>query len=241
VSARGGVVSFVEDDVTRNRAGTDGKRLQKDDVLQYGDAIKTGKNSRAEILLYPTCSVHLSHDTEVLYLERAGGGAALKLIKGAAIITTALPLNNETSLSFSNPHANFEIVHPGVYRFNVLPEGDSELLVYDGKITVIRNEIGKAKKAIFRTTGLIVYSSFKNAQDSFDVWSRKRKFVLFRSREPKGWYFSRIETAQYSGMWYLLPDAGEYTFVPGLWDSSSPYGGSYSIKFRTELLPRSNY
>jgi hypothetical protein len=240
VSARVGIVSFVEDDVT-HRAGTDGKRLQKGDVLQYGDGIKTGKNSRAEILLYPTCSVHLSNDTEVLYLEKAGGGVALKLIKGSAIITTALPLNNEKLLSFSSPHAKFEIVHRGVYRFNVLPDGDSELLVYDGKITVVGNEIRKTKKAIFRTTGSVVYSSFKNEQDSFDVWSRKRKSILFRSREQKGWYFSRIEIAQYSGMWYLLPALGEYTFVPGLWDSSSSYGGSYSIKFRTELLPRVNY
>ncbi len=80
ISAIGGVATFVEDGVLVKNEETKWEALTEDATLNYGDHVKSGENSRAEILVYPICALHLAGGSEIVYAEghrwQHGGQAA---------------------------------------------------------------------------------------------------------------------------------------------------------------------
>src|SRR5258706_2840754 len=60
VSAKIGVPSIIEGDVNYKREQADWTRLMTGDELRDGDKVRTGINSRTEILLTPGCYLRLA-------------------------------------------------------------------------------------------------------------------------------------------------------------------------------------
>jgi FecR-like protein len=220
VSAIGGFVSFLEAGVTYKHGEAAWTELTEGVGLETGDRVKTGPDSRAEILVYPNCYLRLAGDTEIVYTLRSDGYAAIELVRGSAIISSRLDGKEHTPVSFVAPQAECEILRKGVYRLNRSASGHTELLVYEGRARIAGREIKDGRKAVFAEGGPAITTMQKKAVDSFDVWSGQR------SPAPS---FSRRVSLR--GMWYFHQTFGAYTFVPGALDAQSPYGGKYSVGF----------
>jgi len=239
VSALTGLVAIAEDASVFREEESEWVPLEQESSLEFGDRVRTGGEGRAEVLPYANCKLHLSGDAELEYLERPDGGTAVRLLKGSAIVTSKLEGHDRALLTLVAHQTRFEILREGTYRLNVLPDGRAELLVYEGKVRVAGAEIKEGKRAVFQEAGSTVSPIGKRSPDGFEVWSRQRAAALSIS---DAWtaYFLRVfrrERAYYGGMWFFDEAAGAYTFVPGVWDFRSPYGGQYSTKFRGSSYP----
>jgi hypothetical protein len=232
ISAIGGVATFVEEGVLVKSEETEWQALTEDAALNYGDKVKTAENSRAEILVYPICALHLGGSTEMVYAEGPDGNTAVKLLKGSAIITYEPGNKDDPLVSFIAPDGRYEILKPGVYRLNILPGPRSEMIVVDGMARVEGREIKVGKKAVFENSGVAIIPIDKKAADAFDIWSRRRP-VPSKRRVDVEYRKARLFEfpAHLSGLWFYDPAVGAHTFVPGMLRVKSPYGGHYSVKF----------
>lgn len=231
VSAMGGLVSFAEDGVSFKSENSEWKALTAGVGLNYGDAVKTGADSRTEIVVYPICYLHLAANTEIIYLSEPDGSAAVKLVRGSAIINYEPDNKSDPVVSFVAPGARYEILTGGVYRLNIGPSGSSEIIVHEGTVSVLGREIKVGKKAVFQNSELTVFPIDKKAVDTFDVWSRKRPVPSKRTNRVSYVRSGSYINSYMSGMWYFHPYVGTHTFVAGWWRIRSPYGGNYSVKF----------
>jgi hypothetical protein len=232
ISAIGGVATFVEEGVLVKSDETKWQALTEDFTLNYGDHVKTGENSRAEILVYPICALHLAGNTEIVYAEGPDGNTAVKLLKGSAIITYEPANKDDPLVSFIAPDGRYEILKAGVYRLNILPGLKSEIIVYDGMARVDGRDIKVGKKAVFGNSEVAIIPIDKKAADAFDIWSRRRPVPSKRRVDLEYRKARQFEFPAYlSGLWFYDPAVGAHTFVPGTWRVKSPYGGHYSVKF----------
>lgn len=235
VSASGGVVGYVETGAIVQ--STDGAwvPLVKDAELNYGDRIKTGGDSRVEIRVYPHCYLMLAEDTEIIYGSASDGVAAIRVLKGSAILTSRIPRSEGTAVSFLAGDSTIQVSEPGFYRLNVQPNRESDFLVYEGKVTVDGTEIKSGQRAILFTPRLIVGYTRRMDLDAFELWSRKRSALLFQRPDSSR---RHVVSPSYStrrvtltGLWYLDGTSRAYTFVPSNKEFSSPYGGRYEVGF----------
>lgn len=234
VSAIGGLVNFSEGGALIARGNGGWETLAEGEGLQYGDKVRTSGEGRIEILLYPTCYLHLSSNAEILYSQRQGGGVAVRLLKGSAVVTSIQEDKGDALVTMQGFGADYEVEKKGVYRLNVTPPDRSEIIVYEGQVSSQGGKIKEGKKSVTEDQETGIASIDKKALDSLDVWSRKRTATLAVSAE---WVRQRIaeiksDRVYNNGMWFFDKWFRTYTFVPGIWDFSSPYGGDYSVKFR---------
>ena len=235
VSAVGGLVNFAEDAEVSVGSAQAWERLGAGVGLEYGGRVRTGADGRVEILLYPNCYLHLSSDTEVVYAVE-GGGTTVEVPRGSVAVTSEFDDQNRAAVTLAAPTARYELVREGGYRLNVSGDGGSELIVFEGRARVAGSgvEAKGGRRVVARGAERVVSPVSREALDSFDVWSRKRAAAI---SAPNGSVRSLLSLFQrertlYGGLWYFDAAAGVYTFVPGVWDFRSPYGGQYSTKFR---------
>ncbi len=235
VSAMGGVVGYAETGAVFQSVEGEWLPLVKGAALTYGDRVKTGPDSRVEIRVYPLCYLLLAENTQIIYGSNNDGAAAIRVLKGSAILVSRILRNEGTTVSFLAGDSAIEISELGFYRLNVQPERESDFLVYEGKAKLDGTEIKPGQRAILFTPRLIIAHTRRMDLDAFELWSRKRSNLLFqrpdssRRQAIAPSYSTRRVTL--TGLWYLDETAGAYTFVPGSKDFSSPYGGRYSIGF----------
>lgn len=239
VSAVEGLVSFAEEGAAFTSGEAGWERLSTGVGLKDGDRVRTGEDSRVEILLFPTCYLHLSSNTEIVYIKRQDGGAEVILRRGFAVVTSPLDAKGPTApVTFVAPQAEYEVMKRGVYRLNVLPGGESEMIVYEGEIKLNAGKIKEGEKVVLGGAKPELLPVDKEALDSFDIWSRNRAAPL---TSPERFVRDviatlRRERAYYSGLWFFDQAAGAYTFVPGRLGFHSPYGGEYTTRFRDQRL-----
>jgi hypothetical protein len=239
VSAVEGLVSFAEPGAAFTSSEEGWKRLSTGVGLKDGDRVRTDEDSRVEILLFPTCYLHLSSNTEIVYIKRQDGGAEVILRRGSAVVTSPLDAKGPTvPVRFVAPQAEYEVMKRGVYRLNVLPGGESEMIVYEGGIKLNAGKIKEGEKLVLGGTKPELLPVDKEAMDSFDIWSRNRAAPLTSPERRVRDVIAalRVERAYYSGLWFFDQAAGSYTFVPGRLGFHSPYGGEYTTRFRDQRL-----
>ena len=237
VSALGGLVGYVENGVVYRSGESEWQPLKQGGELKYGDRVKTGPDSRAEIRVYPACYLTLANDTEIMYGTRTDGAASIKVLRGAAIIASSLTRKKGPVISFVAPEADIEIPEEGFYRLNVKPHRESEIFVYAGTISIGGREIKQDHRVIFQGEEYGIWPIRRMDMDPFELWTRKRSSVLFEpAKRPKQQPIApstrvTAHRVEWSGLWYLDQVTGAYTFVPGSREFSSPYGGRYSVGF----------
>jgi hypothetical protein len=223
VAAFGGYVNFVEPGSFIKSEDSDWTEFSAHAALKYGDRIKTSPDSRAEIAVYPTCSLFIGSDTEVIFGVRPDGDAAVRLLRGSAIIYLYYGEKDKDErpvITFAAPQLEYEIVRDGVYQLSVTPDVP-EMKVYWGRVKVAGREVKEDKKIVFRRSGLEISDLSKKARDSFYVWSQKRA----------SFSYARTHRVELYGMWYFDNAAGSYTLVSGRYNFHSPYGGEYRVGF----------
>jgi hypothetical protein len=228
VSVVSGLVMFAEEGVAVKRGDSEWARPGEGDRLRFGDRVRTDDASRAEIQLYPTLRLYLAGGTEIVYLERPGGGSAVDVARGSAAAVSRVDQSLVTVVARG---AAYEITRAGTYRIDVAPDGGSEMLVHAGRVRFARRDVRGGKKIVFRDAGWTVASIGARDRDGFDVWSGQQATSM-PAPYNSAVALLRRRRAEYGGMWYFDQASGVYTYVPGQWKYRSPYGGEYPVRFR---------
>jgi hypothetical protein len=241
-SAAMGKVSFVEDGVEYQRRGADWAPLPSHSSMKEGDRIRSRAGSRTQLILTPGVFLTISGQSELSFLQIAAGRMRISLARGSAIIdAVAGDALKGFSVALLTAQGDIALSQPGEYRFNVLPEA-TEILVRRGRI-VMGAEVKQGHRMILAGGEGKISGFDRHAEDTFDVWSHRRERDL-GGQSRQSWLEAKrvkLNRASRTGVWYFSAKAGWFTFVPGLWDFKSPYGGSYPVKirFRGQTRPRS--
>jgi len=190
----------------------------------------------------------LDGNTEIVYGTRPDEGAAIKLLKGSAIVISSLTREGRVLTSLATSSAQIEIAEAGVYRLGIRSAREAELLVYEGRATIQGQLMKPNQRASMSGTGLEIGDIRKMDIDPFELWSRKRSQMLLLSLRMAP-MMQRTEKynkhrgamvppstrrVRWSGLWYLVPETDTFTFVPASADRTSPYALKYEFWFRTE-------
>jgi hypothetical protein len=249
ISAKAGGINFVSGNVTVVHEGSTRQHgLTAKDNLETGDIVTTGMGGRVEVLLNPGSYMRVDENSEFQLADASLDNLLVKLIKGSAIVEVTGADGVQQSIAFSTPQVEATIIRGGIYRFNVLPNDTTEILVRKGRVLLDRgtpNEIKGGLKVTIRHGGVEVAKLDKKDQDSLDIWSKERAELLARANRRLqtrplltafndygwnslyGWNWNN-RYLNPVGLWVYTPSTGGHCFLPiGPHRWSSPYGHHY--------------
>ena len=247
ISARAGGVNAVTGGATvRTHGKSEWELLTIKEDLQTGDSVKTGSDGRVEMLLNPGAFLRLGENSEFELVDSSLDNLEIRVLRGTAIVEATGADDSHMQINISTPHTKIAIVRRGLYRLNVVPGDNTELIVRKGRVMLDKTKIGGGNKVVFSSDNFLVaklQKADKKKVDSFDTWSEERSDTVaeanrkMRRREVTAlmasardrWY--TFFPASTSGFWYFSSRYGCYTFVPYYGGWGSPYGSSYSSAF----------
>ena len=221
-----GTANAVDGDVNFRRTGKWDMLIAGDD-LQDSDTIKTGSDGRAEILLNPGSYLRVAENSEVQFYKDPARDLSINVLSGSIIVEASIVDGwQELVATIVTPKGSIEVARGGIYRFNVGANGDSEVLVYKGRMVLAGKLVREGSKASIEDGGAGLIAAFdKRTQDAFDVWSKDRANVLVAANKRLSSQ-ALLRNGRYN-TWYYNPFAMCYTYLP-YYRSRSPYGGGYS-------------
>jgi hypothetical protein len=236
VSAKLGVVNFVEAGVEMSRAAKEWRQLSDKSQLEAGDTLRTSKHSYVELLLLPDMYLRLDKDSEISFEQLSNDAISLKLLRGAAILE-APRFNRKQSpqITLAAPSTSIVVAEKGNYRIDAR-HNSGEIIVRDGK--VVHDE--RSVDGCHVISGKTVTDCDNRTKDNFDFWSEHRgegETFIGRSRLVTASYLAGLRRGRFkdTGFWFQTPGQTDYVFVPFTSPRfRSPYGGHYS----TVLAPR---
>jgi hypothetical protein len=228
VSAKAGAINMVEGEVTFKRGKADWGRLIAGDDLRPGDAVKTGADGRAEVLLTPGCYLRLADNTEFALVDSSADKFVIEVSKGSAIVEASAL---DGPLTVITPKTAFSIIRVGLYRFDVGADGKPQVAVRKGRVVVANTVIKGDKKATIENGSPVVVALDKKAVDGFDTWSKDRaqSLIAANKRLSNRAIKRSLTTGFLTNMWIRDSACGCYTFLPYTGGFSSPYGWDYRV------------
>jgi hypothetical protein len=253
ISAKAGGINLVSGNVTVERKGDERKlTLAASDDLQTGDSVTTGAGGRIEVLLNPGSYMRVDENSSFELTDASLDQLLVKLVRGSAVVEVTGADDVELSIGINTPQADALIIKGGIYRFNVLPNETTEILVRKGRVLFgkgLANKIKGGQKIIIGRDGAVEIAKLnKKEQDTLDIWSKERAETLARANQRLqrrslltafdafswGAWNSWGQSAGYGtlGLWVYSSAARSYCFLPlnpRAW--SSPYGHRYGTGF----------
>lgn len=256
ISARAGGVNYVSGDVTVSGEGrAERQALTTTDNLAVGDTVRTGAGGQVEVLLNPGSYIRVGENSEFALADDSLESLRIKLTKGSAVVEATGFDELRVSIEIVTPQTTASIIRSGIYRFNVTAAGLTEVAVEKGRALVGRERtvVRGGKIARVGGSGLEVAKFDKKMRDSLDLWSRERgkmlaetnrklsvrqvntllasaqwDNILSTQRDGFG-YVNDLNNRGLSvaGIWYFDPGRRCFTFIPGNYGWTSPYGYGY--------------
>ncbi len=252
ISAKAGGVNYIEGKVSVARKDGKSGLLLKDDKLEIGDKILTGADGKVEILLNPGSFVRLGENSSFEFASTDLENVKLKLSGGSAIFEVYA--DNEFKVSIELPKAAVELTKSGVYRVDVLPEGNGKISVWKGKVFVgdEKAEVKSGKSAIISGKQATIAKFDRDNKDAFDTWSqlRAKESAKINQRLQQGNLrntllnsFNRGGWNMYNtfGLWVFDSFSRRWCFLPFGDAWSSPYGYNYGFSMWDCRLPQYIY
>jgi tetratricopeptide (TPR) repeat protein/opacity protein-like surface antigen len=153
--------------------------VRQDERFCLGDAVRTGENSRAAILLHPETVIRLDQHSSLVFSPATSGPAAswLELLKGAAHFISRDP----RSLQIVTPFANAAI-EGTEFLVRVIP-GETRVIVYEGRVRVSNAAgsvgVGSGAAALAQAGSAPVTEAVVRPRDAV-AWTLYYPPVLFR-------------------------------------------------------------
>lgn len=249
ISARAGGVNAVTGRATvRTHGKTEWELLTIQEDLKTGDSVKTDMDGRVEMLLNPGAYLRLGENSEFELANNSLDNLEIRLIRGTAIVEATGADDSQLQINISTPHTKLAIVRRGLYRLNVVPGDNTELIVRKGRVMLNKSQtkITGGNKVVFSGETFLVakmQKADKKKVDDLDTWSKERAETVaqanrkIRQREMSAltagvrdrWF--NTFSASSPGFWYFSSRFGCYTFVPYFMGWGSPYGSHYSRAF----------
>ena len=248
ISARAGGVNAVTGGATvRTHGKTEWELLTIKENLQTGDSVKTGSDGRVEMLLNPGSFLRVGENSEFELTDSSLENLEIRLVSGTAIVEATGADDSHLQINISTPHTKIAIVRRGLYRLNVVPGDNTELIVRKGRVMLDKTKIGGGNKVVFNRDNFLVakmQKADKKKVDSFDTWSeqrsdtvaeanqkmRRREVSAIMARARDRWFNTAFSAAT-PGFWFFSSRYSCYTFIPYYGGWGSPYGSSYSSAF----------
>ena len=247
ISARAGGVNAVSGRATvRMHGKTEWELLTIKEDLGTGDTVKTGTDGRVEMLLNPGSYLRVGENSEFELANDSLDNLEIRLVRGTAIVEATGGDDSQMQINISTPHTKIAIVRRGLYRLNVVPGDNTELIVRKGRVMLDKTKIGGGNKVVFNSDTFLVaklQKTDKQRVDNLDSWSKERSDTVaqankkIRHREMSALMASMRDRWLYSmsasspGFWYFSSRYNCYTFVPYFMGWGSPYGSNYSMAF----------
>jgi hypothetical protein len=249
ISARAGGINAITGRASMRTNGTsEWQQLTIKEDLQTGDVVKTGVDGRVEMLLNPGSYLRVGENTEFELANNSLDNLEVRLIRGTAIVEATGADDTPLLINITTPHAKIAIVRRGLYRLNVVPGDNTELIVRKGRVMhePSHTKIKGGNKVVFSADTFSVaklQSADKKNFDTLEVWSKERAGLMAEAnRKVRGREFSLLMASMNHrwsqsfsaansggfGFWFYNARIGCYSFMPFSYGWGSPYGSSYS-------------
>ena len=248
ISARPGVLNYVEGDVTVNGSKLSAKSTGKT-FLSANETLSTGEG-KAELLLTPGVFLRVGSNSEVRMISPTLTNTAIEVVKGEAMVEAAeLVKENDIQVIVHNARTRLEKI--GLYRFHA--DDPPVAQVIDGKAVVEvgdkKVELGKERQTVLSADLKAEKFKSKDDQDELYAWSRGRdqydsaasysaaKSVNANSYADAGmgggWGYGFSGFGGWGGPgWFWNPAFSSYAWLPGDGAFFSPFGyGFYAPGF----------
>ncbi len=192
--------------------------------ISEGDRLGTTEG-RAEIYLGKGKYARLDHNTKIDFLKLPDRGSNLIQIQiwAGNVYLSLGSLEGEKSLEIHTPDVSLYFLETGLYRIDVLENGETEIFVFEGLLEA-SGESGsllvKTEQRLEASNGLFISRPtqfYAVAEDSFDMWSEHRDSEI-RRRLARTYLPEELEDFEYEldhyGRWTYFSPYG-YIWVPG--------------------------
>ncbi|HKQ51789.1 MAG TPA: FecR family protein [Pyrinomonadaceae bacterium] len=245
IHAKAGGINSVSGDARVLRKGSDAPReLTTADDLAAGDSVLTGTDGRVEVLLNPGSYMRIGENASVELADASLDSLLVRLASGSVVVEATGGNGVKLAIGVKTPQAEAVIIKGGIYRFNALPDGATEVIVRKGRVLLGQEEIKGDRKVLIRGGQTEVAKLDKKQQDELDLWSKERAEELARANrrlKPRplqtafnsfGWYAMTARgrrNADSLGLWVFDLGTRTYCYLPSGWSgaASSPYGYGY--------------
>jgi FecR protein len=247
ISAKAGGVNAISGRAeVRSTAAADWQLLNVTDDLKAGDLVRTGRDGLVEMLLNPGSYLRMAENSEFQLTNNSLEALEIRLVRGTAIIEATGSDDTELAINITTPHAKMVIVRRGLYRVNVVPGDNTELIVRKGRVLLAdsHTKIKSGNKVIFSSTTFSVakLNDADKRKNSFEAWSKERAGTVAQANQRISAYAlnSFLSGRDYwptpfdsrsSGLWYFNSRYRCFTFLPFYFGWGSPYGSIYSSVF----------
>jgi hypothetical protein len=229
ISARSGMIHYIEGDVAINGTATHPKFAEFPEV-KNGEVLST-EEGRAEVLLTPGVFLRLAENSSVRMISNSLTDTRVEVVSGSALIEAGELLPNN-AITFQMKDTRIAIPRRGLYRI----DADNErLAVFDGQalVTSGTNKVF-AKKGHQVTLAGDSLSDEKfdvKATDPFYRWSSRRAQYIAEANVTSAHVAANSDyRSSFSGgssTWNWNPWFGMYTYMPASGVYWSPFGPAF--------------
>jgi hypothetical protein len=221
ISARSGVIHFVEGDVFLDDAAVD-ERIGKFPEIKPDSVFRT-EAGRAEILLTPGSFLRVGENSAIKMIANRLSETRIEVLRGSVLLECAeLDSSHGIFLRFNGQEIHAK--KNGLYRVDTEPP---QLRVYEGEAIVSLNgntATVKGGRQLELDGLLLPATKFNNKEgDALYRWAKRRSGYISLAN------LSAARKASDSGLtgWIFSPYFGMYTFVPMRGITMSPFGWRY--------------
>jgi hypothetical protein len=211
------MLNYVE-----GQANIDGRPVSNQSVgsvdVPEGQVIETGQG-KAEILLTPGVFLRLGSNSAVRMVNAGLADTRVELLHGQALVE-ATDIQKGNNIQIVDRGVTTRLDKNGLYQF-----GDQNIAVYEGKATVMNGDAHQDLKKGHEAelAGLHVTKFDTKSGDDLYRWSDLRSEYLSEASVAT----ARTLVVDPGFGWFWNPWYGYYTFLPGPWFVSSPFGWGF--------------
>ncbi len=220
-------LSYIDGNVSfQSNSDTDWSAASVNMPLEPGDRIYTGRNGKAEVEFDDGSVFRLAENSDMEVLSLKENLIQLRILEG--LVT--LNVNGSVDFEVDTPAAAFNTLRRGIYRFDVVENGDTDAIVRKGELDAANNEFSRRINSgellhVGRDGGNPQLSEY-NGRDQWDEWNDRRNAdrVAYESKKymPDTVYVGASDLDRY-GRWVHVDDYGA-AWIPSSIDAYwSPY------------------
>lgn len=232
ISARPGVINYIEGTAYLNGVSLAGKQLRTT-YVNSNDTLSTD-TGKAEVLLTPGVYLRVGDNSEIRMISPSLVHAQFEVVKGEAMVEVA-EIEKDSDVQVIDHGAAITLQKNGLYRFT--GDNPATAAAIEGKADVVlgdkKTEIGKGHEAVL-SADLTTEKFDTKKEDELYAWSNVRDEYssaaslqtarnVSTSNYGGGWYGYGFDGWSSPG-WYWNGMFGSYAWLPG-------YAGAFYSPF----------
>ncbi len=254
ISARSGIVHYVEGAVTIDGTATNPKFGQFPEIRK--DQILATEEGRAEILLTPGVFLRLGENGSVRMISNSLANTRVEMLTGSALLEVA-QLLPDNAVTFVTKGSEISFAKKGLFRMDVDADGGARLRVYDGQAAVSKVLGESSEKLLAKKAHQIDLTGDKLADTKFPAdetdplyrWSARRAGYIATANLVSARVAGNSDNGGSSssflgGRWSWNPYMGMFSYLPASGIVWSPFGSAYyspGVAYYVTYVPSSGF